>query len=173
MRQTLQLLLEDRTYLHLLTPTYACLQVRQTLQLLLEDRTELAKLKEIAGGLDCLEAIEFCIEVREYKMLFAAADLQDGCKRIWARYLDDKADRIVNLPSAVHKSLKKHIVDEGCASVSASTFDRANKEVLQILVDNVYPVWLKQSSSSSENTSGESSAKLPPPQSSGGCCTVL
>ena len=48
-------------------------------------------------------------------MLFSKKDFEDRCKRLWARYLDDKADRPVNLPSAVLKNLRKEIIEKDCA----------------------------------------------------------
>ena len=54
------------------------------------------------------------------QMLFSAKDFQDRSKRLWQRYLDDKADRPVNLPSAVHKALRKEIVEKDCAVAVAA-----------------------------------------------------
>ena len=112
------------------------------------------------------------MEIKEYKMLFEPKDFQDRCKRIWARYLDDKADRMVNLPSAVHKALKKKIVDEDCGSVDVKTFDKANKENLQLITDNVYPAWLKKFKPADPTEAAGGAPAPAPAASSGGCCVI-
>jgi hypothetical protein len=116
--------------------------------------------------------VQFYLELKEYKMLFDSKDFCDRAKRIWQRYLDDKADRMVNLPSAVHKGLKKEIIDKDCADVGVKTFDKANKENLQLITDNVYPAWLKKFKPAAAAAEDASAPAPAPAAASGGCCVI-
>jgi len=150
-------------------------KMRDACRQLLLDPNELPELKVIAAGLDCGEAIEFYLEVIGYQKLFAAADFKDNAKRIWKRYLDDKAERMVNLPATMIKKLKKEILDDDAAG--AKTFDKANKEMLNLITDNVYRPWVTKKKAELEGAAGASAAPATPapakaPASSGGCCVV-
>jgi len=150
-------------------------KMREAVIELLAIPDEVENFKVIAKQLDCEEAIEFYLEIKAFQQLFAAQDFKDSCKRLWSRFLDDKADRMVNLPSAVHKKLKEEIITKDCADTDIKTFDRANREILHLITDNVYPAWLKKfkaeaAAEASAKEAKKAAAGAAP--KSGGCCTI-
>jgi len=145
-----------------------------TVAQLLQDEQQLHSLRRIAREVDGEEAIDFYLEAKEFGMLFSQRDLRDRSKRIWMRYLDDQADRQVNLPSSMVKALKKAIVDDDCANVDVKLFDKANKEILKIIADNIYPAWVKQQDSAEQHAKATPAPPGPTIHSSsrGTCCVI-
>jgi len=148
-------------------------KAREAVVELLKLPHEIESFKELARGLDCVEAIDFYLDVKKYQMLFEAADMKDTARRIWKMYLDDKAERMVNLPATQVKALKKVIIDNDCEKVDVKTFDKANKEMLNLITDNVYPAWLKKNKANAAGAATSTEASpAPAPAKSGGCCVI-
>jgi len=152
-------------------------KMREATAQLLTVKAEVDAFKQYAKKLDAVEAIEFYLDIKEYQMLFSVKDFQDRSKRLWNRYLGDKAERPVNLPAPTVRNLKKYIVEEECVSVDVKTFDKANKEILQVIADNVYPAWLKDykakqagANKPTEPPGGDQPAVI---KSTGGCCVIV
>ncbi|KAL1523325.1 hypothetical protein AB1Y20_018271 [Prymnesium parvum] len=153
-------------------------KMREAVVELLTITHEIENLKALAKDRECEEAIEFYLDVKDFQKLFSSKDLVEAANRIWARYLDDKADRMVNLPASIHKVLKKEIVDNSCKNVSLNTFDKANREMIQLITDNVYPAWVHKYKRSSQSRSVDdgrpaSTYELPPPPATSGSCCVI
>ena len=68
------------------------------------------------------------------------------------RYLDAKADRLVNVPDQISRQLQKDIFEK--KSSDPKLFKKAEEDVLNLMTDNIYPSFIKaQSSPSSDSTS--------------------
>ena len=91
--------------------------------------------------------------------------------RIWTLYLDAKADRKVNLPDHIMARLKKGIVDD--QNCPASLFDDAIRDVLNLMTDNIYPVYVKAKEAKRSKASAPTAAKPQPTTNSGGCCVLM
>jgi hypothetical protein len=142
----------------------------ETVKRLMVNEVELGRFRGIASKQDAEESIDFYLDVLSYQKLFQKSDLVETANRLWKRYLDAEADRLVTLPDNVHKVLEK-AVKEG--NVDATTFDKALKETLLLLTDNIYPTYLREQRKSRASGSSDSAPAPAPPSNSGGCCVLL
>jgi len=149
-------------------------KMRAAVQELLTIPSEVDNFRDIGRAAECAESIDFYLEVKEYKLLFDTKDMKDKANIIWKKYLDDKSDTMINMPDRVRKDLEKIIVKEDFAKGSAKTFDKALKETLHLITDNIYPTWLQKYKKDSDAGAAAqpAPAPAPPPKASGGCCVI-
>ena len=88
---------------------------------------ELEGLRVIASKLDAAECIDFYLDAKKYVLLFDAVDRKETAMRLWNRYLDPKADRMITIPDDIHNELKKEILTHGSSEVNL--FDRCIKDI--------------------------------------------
>ena len=82
-------------------------------------------MRVIASKLDAAECIDFYLDAKKYVLLFDAVDRKETAMRLWNRYLDPKADRMITIPDDIHNELKKEILTHGSSEVNL--FDRCIK----------------------------------------------
>ena len=109
-------------------------------------------LRDSARKLDAEEALDFYVDCKKYALLFNEQDRRETAQRLWMRYLDAKADRLVNVPDQISRQLRKDIFEK--KSSDPKLFKKAEEDVLNLMTDNIYPSFIKaQSSPSSDSTS--------------------
>jgi hypothetical protein len=57
-------------------------------------------------------------------------------RRLWLKYVDKDAVRIITLPDAARRALQAEVMGGG--EVSAGAFDWAERETLFLIADNLY-----------------------------------
>jgi len=144
-------------------------KMREAMEQLIQLPHELDALKECARKMDAEENLEFFIEAGKYQLLFAEKDRLETAQRLWDRYLDPKADRLVTMPDELVNDLKKKIVTN--KSSDPQLFAKARKDVLNLMTDNIYPAFMKMKAG--EGAQPAAVAPPPkPPSGGGGCCVI-
>ena len=143
---------------------------REAVRKLLENPTgpESRQFFDIANDMDAVENIKFYHDVQEYKKLFQAQDRIERAKRIYEMHLDPQCDRSVTLPDMMTKNIEKKV--KSGEEVPPEFFKKAEFEVLRLIVDNMYPVYLKNEAAAAQKADAPADA---PPPSGGGCCVIV
>ena len=66
--------------------------------------------------LDAEEALDFYVDTQKYALLFTEQDRRETAQRLWTRYIDAKADRLVTMPDDITRNLQKEILDNKSAA---------------------------------------------------------
>ena len=61
--------------------------------------------------------------------------------RLYTRYVDAKADRLVTIPDEITRQLQEDIV--GKQTSDPKVFKKAEADVLNLMTDNIYPAFIK------------------------------
>lgn len=126
--------------------------MREALVALIDIPHQQELLRDSARKLDAEEALDFYVDCKKYALLFNEQDRRETAQRLWMRYLDAKADRLVNVPDQISRQLQKDIFEK--KSSDPKLFKKAEEDVLNLMTDNIYPSFIKaQSSPSSDSTS--------------------
>ena len=102
----------------------------------------MAKFREVAVRLQAEENLDFYLDIKPYKLLFAEQDRLDTATRLFQRYLAATADRLVTLPDGTHSKLKQMVIDK--KEAPADVFDQASQDTLLLMSDNIYTVFLRE-----------------------------
>lgn len=117
-------------------------RAREAMAELLSSPEELPRLRELASETNASENIEFYEEVQTYKLLFAPRDRAQVARRLWLKYVDKGAARIITLPDDARRALQAEVMGGG--EVSAGAFEWAERETLFLIADNLYAEYTRQ-----------------------------
>jgi len=150
-------------------------KMREAVVALLSIEQEQKNMRKTALKLDAEENIDFYLDIKAYQLLFDPKDRIDNSRRIFSKYLDEAtAHRLVNLPDETLKALGK-AVNSDSPTGAKDLWDKALKETLHLITDNIYPAYLKEnpdahdSSDPATATDAPQAGKIP---DSGGCCVI-
>jgi hypothetical protein len=112
-------------------------------------------------------------QCQKYHLLFDTADRGPRAKIIYETYLQPGADNKVNVPDSMVKKLEATMAKEPAAP---DMFEVCANEIMQIISDNIYSLFLKQQKQEAEaveaaKQAAEAAKKAAPP-SGGGCCAI-
>ena len=143
-------------------------QMRNAMIELINMPPQLEKIRVTARKMDAEEALDFYVDCKKYSLLFTDQDRRETAGRLYARYVDAKADRLVTIPDEITRQLQKDIVDNKTSD--PNVFKKAELDVLNLMTDNIYPAFIKAQAASKPATQ-----QAPAPQKAaggGGCCII-
>ena len=129
----------------------------------------LNKMRQVAEDLDAGENIDFYVDVRQYKLLFQEDDRRNTAARLYDRYVDPNSNRLVTFSDDVAQGLHAAVREQ--KSAAPDIFEKAEREVLNLITDNIYPKYAK-AVAAEQSVTVTRTAPIEPPNT-GGCCTIL
>jgi len=144
--------------------------MRDALKALIDIPEELDAIRVVAQKLDAAEALEFFVDCKKYSLLFNDQDRRETADRLWFRYIDVKADRLINLPDHITRKLQKEILEN--KSADQKLFEAAAADVLNLMTDNIYPAYVKEKQGVASAPAPTASQAKPPSGGGGGCCMI-
>ena len=110
-------------------------RARENVRQLLAIPEELSLLREIAEASHAIENVDFYVDVQAFKLLFEPRQRKKVARELWQRYIDDDAVCVITLPDEVKRQLEADALGD---EVHATAFDRAERETLALITDNLY-----------------------------------
>ena len=144
-------------------------QARRVREVLHGPEAGLARMRRVAEDLDAGENIDFYVDVRQYKLLFQEDDRRNTAARLYDRYVDPNSNRLVTFSDDVAQGL--HVAVREQKSAAPDIFEKAEREVLNLITDNIYPKYAK-AVAAEQSVTVTRTAPIEPPNT-GGCCTIL
>ena len=134
----------------------------------LKHPVQLEHLRNAASAQGMVESVDFCCEVQEYKLLFAAADRKPRAETMYKTYVMAGADLPINIPDSqtqkIEKNYEKH---------EPELFDDAYQELLQVISDNIFDRYIQELDRHSKVETKRPASPLAKAAESGGCCVLM
>lgn len=143
-------------------------QMRSALIELINMPAQLEGIRGTARKMDAEEALDFYIDCKKYGLLFTDQDRRETAMRLYTRYVDAKADRLVTIPDEITRQLQEDIVQKQTSD--PKVFKKAEADVLNLMTDNIYPAYIKAKAAARESAPAPAAEK--PAGGGGGCCII-